>query len=134
LHDGAEGLADSLPAYPPQAAYIIAIVRQASADRRSNFTFSGNGFLKPQTLALLWQNLFAPVFFKNLLSAIWALLRRRPKDEIDDGVTYGGQGWLRRRSVDSFFPPRVCEATMLQEGVSYRLRLNKCWPAPNGKP
>jgi hypothetical protein len=68
-------------------------------------------------LALLWQNLFAPVFFKNLLSAIWALLRRRPKDEIDDGVTYGGHGWLRRRSVDSFFSPRVCEATMLQEGV-----------------
>src|SRR5579872_7413528 len=61
-----------------------------------------------QELALLWQNLFAPVFFKNLLSAIWALLRRRPKDEIDDGVTYGGHGWLRRRSVDSFFSaPRV---------------------------
>ncbi|MGO4507397.1 hypothetical protein AB4Z51_10305, partial [Bradyrhizobium sp. 2TAF36] len=49
------------------------------------------------TLALLWQNVFAPLFFKDLLSAIWALLRRRPKDEIDDGVTYGGHGWLGRR-------------------------------------
>ncbi|WP_225163539.1 hypothetical protein, partial [Bradyrhizobium sp. BRP56] len=41
-------------------------------------------------LALLWQNAFTPLFFKDLLSATWALLGRRPKDEIDDGVTYGG--------------------------------------------
>ena len=68
-------------------------------------------------LALLWQNLFAPVFFNDLFSAVWTPSRRRPKDEIDDGVTYGGHGWLRRRSVDSFFPPPLCEATMLQEGV-----------------
>src|SRR5262245_65493201 len=54
-------------------------------------------------LALLWQNVFAPLFFKDLVSAIWTLLRRRSKDEIDDGVTYGGHGWLRRRPVDSFF-------------------------------
>src|SRR4051812_2944310 len=61
-----------------------------------------------QVLTLLWQNLFAPVFFKDLFSAVWTPLRRRPKDEIDDGVTYGGHGWLRRRSVDSFFSaPRV---------------------------
>ncbi|MGO4512630.1 hypothetical protein AB4Z51_37140, partial [Bradyrhizobium sp. 2TAF36] len=52
------------------------------------------------SLTLLWQNVFAPLFFKDLLSAIWALLRRRPKDEIDDGVTYGGHGWLGRRPVD----------------------------------
>ncbi len=59
-------------------------------------------------LALLWQNVFAPLFFKDLLSAMWALLRRRPKDEIDNTVTYGGHGWLRRRPVDSFFSaPRM---------------------------
>jgi len=55
---------------------------------------------------------------KDLLSTIEGLLRRRSKDEINDGVTYGGHGWLRRRPVDSFFPPRVVEAAMLQEGVS----------------
>ncbi|WP_247403529.1 hypothetical protein, partial [Bradyrhizobium sp. 76] len=33
-------------------------------------------------LALLWQNVFSPLFFKDLLSAIWALLGRRPKEEI----------------------------------------------------
>ena len=60
------------------------------------------------TLTLLWQNVFAPLFFKDLFSAIRALLKRRSKDEIDDGVTYGGHGWLRRRPVDSFFSaPRV---------------------------
>jgi transposase InsO family protein len=59
-------------------------------------------------LALLWLIVLSPLFFKDLLSAIWALLRRRPKDEIDDGVTYGGHGWLRRRPVDSFFSaPRM---------------------------
>ncbi|WP_247370040.1 hypothetical protein, partial [Bradyrhizobium sp. 18] len=57
----------------------------------------------PPCLALLWQNVFSPLFFKDFLSAIWALLGRRPKDEIDDGVTYGGHSRLRRRPVDSFF-------------------------------
>src|SRR6476469_718736 len=43
-------------------------------------------------LALLWQ-----------IAAVWASLRWRSKNEIDDGVAYGRQAWLRRRSVDSFF-------------------------------
>jgi hypothetical protein len=30
------------------------------------------------------------------------VLSRRPK--VDDGVTHGGQAWLRWRPVDSFFP------------------------------
>jgi hypothetical protein len=63
---------------------------------------------RPVTEALLWQNPFAPVFFKDLFLAVWTSLRRRPKDEIDYGVTYGRHCWLRRRSVDSFFSaPRV---------------------------
>ena len=33
-------------------------------------------------------------------------------------MTYGGQSWLRRRPVDSFFPRCCCETAMLQEGVS----------------
>jgi AraC family transcriptional regulator, positive regulator of tynA and feaB len=61
-----------------------------------------------QKLALLWQNVFAPLFFMDLFPAVWTPFRRRPKDEIDDGVTYGGHGWLRRRPVDSFFSaPRM---------------------------
>jgi hypothetical protein len=67
-------------------------------------------------LALLWQKLFAPLFFRDLFSAVRTPLRRRPKDDIDYGVTYGGHGWLRWRSLDSFSPPRVCEATMLHVG------------------
>src|ERR1700746_1628767 len=46
--------------------------------------------------------------FSRMFSAIRAPLRRRSKDEINDGVTYGGHGWLRRRPVDSFFSaPRM---------------------------
>src|SRR6516164_5886640 len=36
--------------------------------------------------------------------AVRASLRRHSSDESDDGVTDGRQAWLRRRSVDSFFP------------------------------
>jgi hypothetical protein len=53
-------------------------------------------------------DVFTPLFFKDLFSAVRTPLRRPPKDEIDDGVTYGGHGWLRWRPVDSFFSaPRV---------------------------
>ncbi|MGY4346006.1 hypothetical protein ACVWXM_002473 [Bradyrhizobium sp. GM7.3] len=39
-------------------------------------------------------------------------------DEIDDGLAYGRQAPLRRWTVDSFFPPRLCETAMLEECVS----------------
>jgi len=45
-----------------------------------------------------------------------ATLKRQSSDELDDGVTNGWQGWLRQRSVDSFFPPHFFEAAMLKEG------------------
>src|SRR5262245_47761849 len=54
-----------------------------------------------RSLALLWQICLR--LFTDSASAIWASLRSRSKNEIDDGVAYGRQGWLRRRSVDSFF-------------------------------
>ena len=38
-------------------------------------------------------------------------------DEIDDGLAYGRQARLRRWTVDSFFPPRLCETAMLEECV-----------------
>src|SRR6476659_11205084 len=50
------------------------------------------GWFRQQALALLWQ-----------IAAVWASLRWRSKNEIDDGVAYGRRAWLRRRSVDSFF-------------------------------
>jgi hypothetical protein len=61
---------------------------------------------------------FSPLLFKEFAFGNMGTAEATPKDEVDDGVTYGGHAWLRRRPVDSFFPPRVCEATMLQEGVS----------------
>src|ERR1700736_1687334 len=47
-----------------------------------------------------------------------ASLRRQSSEEFDDWVAHGGQSWLRRRAVDSFFPPRCCETAVLEEGVS----------------
>jgi hypothetical protein len=41
----------------------------------------------------------------------------RSKHEIDDGMACGEQAWLRRRSVDSFFPASLLWAPMLEEGV-----------------
>jgi hypothetical protein len=67
-------------------------------------------------LALLWQIdllwLFTDSFF-----AVWAFLLWLSKNEIDDGLAHRWQAWLRRRSVDSFFPPCLREATVLQESV-----------------
>ena len=58
-------------------------------------------------LTLLWQ-IDCLRFFKDLFSAVRTPLSSRPQDEIDDGVAYGGHGWLRRRPVDSFFSaPRM---------------------------
>ncbi len=39
-------------------------------------------------------------------------------DEIDDGVTYGGHGWLRWRPVDSFFSAPLVRG----DGVARRRR------------
>src|SRR6266404_5588587 len=48
-------------------------------------------------------DLFTPLLFADLFSAVRASLWRRSNDEFDDGVAYGRQAWLRWRSVDSFF-------------------------------
>jgi hypothetical protein len=75
---------------------------------RSSACRAVDHYVYERVLALLWQNVFTPLFFKDLFSAVRTPLRRPPKDEIDDGVTYGGHGWLRWRPVDSFFSaPRV---------------------------
>ena len=38
-------------------------------------------------------------------------------EEFEDGVAYGGQSWLRRRPVDSFFPPCCFKPATLEESV-----------------
>src|ERR1019366_2809205 len=54
-------------------------------------------------LALLWQFLVM-MWRDDLSSAVWASGWRRSQDEVDDGLADGGQAWLRRWAVDSFFP------------------------------
>jgi hypothetical protein len=39
----------------------------------------------------------------------------RSKNEVDDCVAYRRQAWLEVHCF--FFPPRLCETTMLEEGV-----------------
>jgi hypothetical protein len=56
-----------------------------------------------------------PLLSADLSSAVRASLRSWLNDEIDDGLAYGWQARLRRWTVDSFFPPRLCEAAMLEE-------------------
>jgi hypothetical protein len=72
--------------------------------------------LRPFCLALLWRIDLLWVF-TDLSSAVWACLWGRSKNEIDDGLAYRRQAWLRRRPVDSFFSPCLNEATVLQESV-----------------
>src|ERR1700710_912306 len=48
-------------------------------------------------------DLFTPLRFGDLSSAVRTPLRRWTKNEVDDGVAHGRQAWLRWRPVDSFF-------------------------------
>src|SRR6516165_2921957 len=63
-------------------------------------------------------DLLRPPLVANPFSTMRASLRRSSSEEFEDGVAYGGQSWLRRRPVESFFPPCCCEPAMLEEGVS----------------
>jgi transposase len=49
-------------------------------------------------------DLFTPRLCTDPLSAVRATLRWQSSYELEDGVTHSWQAWLRRRSVDSFFP------------------------------
>jgi hypothetical protein len=53
-------------------------------------------------------DLLTPLFVANPFSAVRTSFRRQSSDERDDGVADGRQAWLRRRSVDSFFPASLC--------------------------
>src|SRR5262249_3282962 len=58
------------------------------------------GAIASTTLA----DLLRPPLVANPFSPMRASLRRESSEEFEDGVAYGGQSWLRRRPVDSFFP------------------------------
>src|SRR5665648_124583 len=74
---------------------------------RSNYSIIYLGTDPSTTLA----ELFTRRFRVDPSSAVRASLRRQSNDELDDGVAYGWQAWLRWRPVDSFFP-----ATFLRGG------------------
>jgi len=58
--------------------------------------------LAATNLALLWQ-ITQLQLAANRFSAMRASLRRWSSEELEDGVAHGGQGWLRRWPVGSFF-------------------------------
>ena len=62
-------------------------------------TLADNAMGYSTTLA----DLFTPLPFGDLSSAVLASLRSWSNDEFDDGVAYGRQARLRWRPVDSFF-------------------------------
>src|SRR5262245_50569914 len=55
-------------------------------------------------------DLLRPPLVANPFSTMRASLRRESSEEFEDGVAYGGQSWLRRRPVDSFFPALLLRA------------------------
>src|SRR5262245_17974859 len=55
--------------------------------------------------------LLMPLPAANPFSTMRASLRWYSSEELEDGVTYGGQSWLRRGSGDSFF-----SALLLRDG------------------
>src|SRR6516162_6770067 len=55
-------------------------------------------------------DLLRPPLVANPFSTMRASLRRWSSEEFEDGVAYGGQSWLRRRPIDSFFPALLLRA------------------------
>src|SRR5262245_27968384 len=55
-------------------------------------------------------DLLRPPLVANPFSTMRASVRRSSSEEFEDGVAYGGQSWLRRRPVDSFFPALLLRA------------------------
>jgi hypothetical protein len=49
-------------------------------------------------------DLLTPPLVAKPFAAVRASLRRWPSEEVEDGLAHGGQGRLRWRPVDSFFP------------------------------
>src|ERR1700737_4013120 len=56
-------------------------------------------------------DLLPPPLGAHPFSTMRASLRRQSSEEFDDCVAHGGQSWLRRRAVDSFF-----SASLLRDG------------------
>src|ERR1700738_2594724 len=56
-------------------------------------------------------DLLTPPLGAHPFSTMRASLRRQSSEEFDDCVAHGGQSWLRRRAVDSFF-----SASLLRDG------------------
>src|ERR1700680_1435226 len=62
-------------------------------------------------------DLLTPPLGAHPFSTMRASLRRQSSEEFDDCVAHGGQSWLRRRAVDSFF-----SASLLRDGGAGRRR------------
>jgi hypothetical protein len=69
-------------------------------DRSANKAIDCMSSLPSTTLA----DLLTPLLGANPFSTVRASFRWQLSDERDDGVADGRQAWLRRRSMDSFFP------------------------------
>src|ERR1700730_13519460 len=69
--------------------------------------FSQSDMTPNTTLA----DFLTPPLGAHPFSTMRASLRRQSSEELDDCVAHGGQSWLRRRAVDSFF-----SASLLRDG------------------
>src|SRR5262245_52887636 len=72
--------------------------------------------------------LLMPLPAANPFSTMRASLRWYSSEELEDGVTYGGQSWLRRGSVDSFF-----SALLLRDGDAAGRRKRSSSSAHDGE-
>src|SRR6516164_4338173 len=62
-----------------------------------------SGFMSTRPSTTL-ADLLRPPLVANPFSAVRASLRRGSSDEFENSLAHGGQGWVRRRPVDCFFP------------------------------
>src|SRR5262249_10572947 len=87
--------------------HTSAVVQKMQGGQKPHGTCDHLGPGANPTLA----ELLMPLPAANPFSTMRASLRWYSSEELEDGVTYGGQSWLRRGSVDSFF-----SALLLRDG------------------
>jgi hypothetical protein len=100
----------SIPAFIPRAVPVYAFADRMlqrsqhlptiAQHRGSHDSVSGPAADASTTLA----DLFTPLLFADLSSAVGTSLRSWSNDEFDDGVAHGREARLRWWAVDSFFP------------------------------
>src|ERR1700738_4629651 len=95
----------------PRKSNVSNVARKGLSDELSVRPIALSLLRMPPLISTTLADLLTPPLGAHPFSTMRASLRRQSSEELDDCVAHGGQSWLRRRAVDSFF-----SASLLRDG------------------